>query len=499
MRTVRGRTDHVVVVGAGLAGLSATLRLVASGRQVTVLERAAIPGGRAGVIDDAGYRFDNGPTVLTMPELIEDAFDAVGERMSDWLTLRPIDPLYRAWFADGSTLDVLRERDAMSEQIRSKIGPEDAAGYERFVDFTSRLYRYEMRDFIDRNIDSPFDLVTANLAKLAAIGGFRRMSPVVSNYLADDRLQRLFTFQAMYAGMSPYNALALYCVIAYMDAVAGVYIPEGGIHALPAAMAAAAQKHGADVRYDTEVVHVERKGRRAVAVHTSTGERIACDAVVLNPDLPVAMRELLSQDPWSVQRLTSSPSCFLMLAGSSARYSHTAHHNIHFGRSWRGVFDELIDQGTLMSDPSFLVSNPTYSDASLAPEGRESYYVFFPTPNTTADLDWNVERSRYRDEVLATLERRGYVGFTDAIEVEHLIDPSDWQRQGMNHGSPFASAHSLLQTGPFRPKNLWGENIVFAGSGTTPGVGVPMVLISGRLAAERITGPDPNYYSRAVL
>jgi len=145
------------------------------------------------------------------------------------------------------------------------------------------------------------------------------------------------------------------------------------------------------------------------------------------------------------------------------------------------------------------VSNPTRSDASLAPEGRESYYVFFPTPNTTAAIDWTVERARYRDEVLATLERRGYVGFTDAIEVEHLIDPSDWRRQGMNHGSPFASAHSLLQTGPFRPKNLWGENIVFAGSGTTPGVGVPMVLISGRLAAERITGPDPGYRSRAVL
>jgi phytoene desaturase len=451
------------------------------------------------VIDNAGYRFDNGPTVLTMPELIEDAFDAMGERMSDWLTLRPIDPLYRAWYADGSTIDVLRDRDAMTEQIRSKIGPRDAAGYERFVDFTAQLYRYEMRDFIDRNIDSPFDLITSNLAKLAGIGGFRRMSPVVSSYLTDDRLQRLFTFQAMYAGMSPFDALALYCVIAYMDSVAGVYIPEGGINALPSAMAAAAQKHGADVRYDTDVVHVERRGRRAVAVHTATGERIACDAVVLNPDLPIAMRELLSQDPWSVRRLTSSPSCFLMLAGSSAHYSQTAHHNIHFGRNWRGVFDELIDRGQLMSDPSFLVSNPTYSDASLAPEGRESYYVFFPTPNTTADIDWTVERARYRDEILTTLERRGYVGFTDAIEVEHLIDPSDWQRQGMNHGSPFASAHSLLQTGPFRPKNLWGENIVFAGSGTTPGVGVPMVLISGRLAAERITGPDPNYRSRAVL
>jgi len=499
MRTVRGRTDHVVVVGAGLAGLSATMRLVASGRRVTVLERGSVPGGRAGVIADAGYRFDNGPTVLTMPDLIADAFDSIGEDMDQWLTLRPVDPFYRAWFADGSSLDVMGDVGAMAEQIRSEIGPGDAAGYERFVEFASELYRLQMRDFIDRNIDSPFDLLTPNLARLAAVGGFRRMSPTVAQFLTDQRLQRLFTFQAMYAGLSPLDALALYCVIAYMDSVAGVYAPEGGMHAVPEAMAAAAQKHGADVQYGTEVVHIERRGGRAVAVHTARGERIACDAVIVNADLPIAMKELLGQEPWSVRRLKSSPSCFLMLVGSSACYSKLAQHNIHFGRAWRGVFDQLMHRGELMSDPSFLVSHLTHSDPSLAPNERNGYYVFFPTPNTTAEIDWSQQRDRYREHVLATLESRGYVGFSEAVEVEHVIDPSDWQRMGLVDGSPFAAAHSFLQTGPFRPKNLWGENVVFAGSSTTPGVGVPMVLISGRLAAERITGTDRAYRSRAVL
>jgi phytoene desaturase len=151
-----------------------------------------------------------------------------------------------------------------------------------------------------------------------------------------------------------------------------------------------------------------------------------------------------------------------------------------------------------MSDPSFLVSNPTHSDPALAPDDRHIYYVFLPTPNTSSDIDWSVERDRYRDQVLTVLEQRGYVGFSDGVEVEHLIDPTDWERMGMADGSPFASAHSFSQTGPFRPKNLWGDNIVFAGSGTTPGVGVPMVLISGRLAAERIVGPDRRYRSRAL-
>lgn len=502
MRTVKGPTDHVVVVGAGLAGLSAAMRLSGAGRKVTVLERESIPGGRAGRLDlstaDGTYRFDTGPTVLTMPDLIADAFDCVGERMEDWLTLDPISPLYRAFYPDGSQLDVHSDPAEMAQEIEQVIGPDEAAGYLRYVDFVSKLYRYEMKDFIDRNIDSPFDLITPDLARLVAIGGFRKLAPKVRQYLRDPRTERIYSFQAMYAGLSPYDALAIYAVIAYMDSIAGVYFPRGGMHAVPAAMAAAAAHHGVEFRYDTEVTALERTGTRVTAVITADGERIEADAVVLNPDLPVAYRDLLGVQPWGVRRLKYSPSCFLLLAGSSAHYSKIAHHNIHFGRSWSGVFDELIDRRSLMSDPSLLVTNPTRSDPSLAPDGKEVYYVLFPTPNLDADISWEFERKAYRDEVVSTLEARGYIGFGDAIEVEDITTPLDWQARGMERGAPFASAHSFLQTGPFRPRNTWGENVVFAGSGTQPGVGVPMVLISGRLAAERITGPDPRYRSRAT-
>jgi phytoene desaturase len=501
MRTVTGPTDHVVVVGAGLAGLSAAMRLAGAGRQVTVLERESLPGGRAGRLDipvaDGTYRFDTGPTVLTMPDLIADAFDCLGEEMSDWLTLEPVAPLYRSFYPDGSVLDVHSDVDQMADEIERVIGSREAAGYRRYVEFVSKLYRYEMADFIDRNIDSPLDLLTPDLARLVAIGGFRRLAPKVRQYMTDPRTERIFSFQAMYAGLSPYDALAIYAVIAYMDSVAGVYFPKGGMHAVPAAMAAAAAKHGVEFRYDTEVTSVETAGDRAVAVVTSAGDRIAADTVVLNPDLPVAYRDLLGREPWSVRRLTHSPSCFLLLAGSRASYGKIAHHNIHFGRSWQGVFDELIDRRQLMTDPSILVTNPSHSDPSLAPPGKEVYYVLFPTPNLDADIDWRAEGPRYRDEVVSTLERRGYVGFGDAIEVEDVTTPLDWAARGMERGAPFSAAHSFFQTGPFRPGNLWGENVVFTGSGTQPGVGVPMVLISGRLAAERITGPDPSYRSRS--
>ncbi len=499
MRTTTGASDHVVIVGAGLGGLSAALRLAGAGRKVTVIEREAVPGGRNGLLQDSGYSFDTGPTVLTMPDLIADALDCVGESMDDWLELLPIEPLYRSYYADGSQLDVHADPARMAQEIESVIGANEAAGYLRYVDFVTDLYKYEMRDFIDRNIGSPFDLVTPNLARLAGIGGFRKLSPKVEQYLKDPRTQRIFSFQSMYAGLAPQDALAIYAVIAYMDSVAGVFMPKGGMHAVPRALAGAAAKHGVEFRYSTEVSKIEIQGKRAVAVQTADGDRIACDAVILNPDLPVAYRDLLGFEPWDVKRLNYSPSCYLLLTGSTQEYSQIAHHNIHFGKSWDGVFKDLIDDKRLMSDPSILVTNPSRTDPGLAPDGKHIYYVLFPTPNLDADIDWTKQSGPYRDEIVKTLEERGYVGFGDSIELEHITNPLDWQERGMERGTPFAAAHSFFQTGPFRPRNVWGDNVVFAGSGTQPGVGVPMVLISGRLAAERITGPDPAYKSRAWM
>lgn len=496
MRTVPGPTDSIVIVGGGLGGLAAALHLAGAGRHVTVVEREAVPGGRAGLIRDHGYHFDTGPTVLTMPELLAEPLAAVGEELDDWVTLRRLDPAYRARFADGSSLDVRADPDAMADEIARVCGPKDADGFRRFTAYLAELYRVEMPNFIERNLDSPLQLVGAPLARLVAMGAFRRLGPKVAGYVQDERLRRLFSFQAMYAGLAPARALAIYNVITYMDCIAGVYFPDGGMHAVPRALASAAHLHGVTFRFNTTVARVEVSNGRAHGVITSDGERIPADVVVVNADLPLAYRDLLppGYTPNRVKRLRYAPSAVVLHAGSAARYPDAQHHTISFGSAWDETFAQIIDRGELMSDPSFFVTTPTLTDPSLAPAGRHTYYALFPAPNLDPrrrnNIDWAEERGRYRDHIVETLEARGYAGFGAAIETEHLVTPADWRAQGLAAGAPFAARHSFGQTGPFRTATLDRriENLVFCGSNTQPGVGVPMVLVSGRLAAQRILG-----------
>ncbi|MFE8974787.1 phytoene desaturase [Streptomyces cyaneofuscatus] len=501
MITVKGPVDHVVVVGAGLAGLSATLHLLGAGRRVTVVERDSGPGGRAGLLESGGFRIDTGPTVLTMPDLVEEAFAAVGDKLADRLELIPLDPAYRARFADGSQLDVHTDGAAMEAAVEQFAGARQAVGYRRLREWLERLYRVQMRRFIDANFDSPLQLAHPDLARLAALGGFGRLDARIGHFVSDERLRRVFSFQALYAGVPPARALAAYAVIAYMDTIAGVYFPKGGMHALPRAMADSAAEAGAAFRYGQTVTRLERSGERVTAVVTDR-ERIPCDAVVLTPDLPVTYR-LLGRSPHRPLRLRHSPSAVILHAGTDRTWPDLAHHTISFGAAWKSTFRELTRTGELMSDPSLLITRPTATDPSLAPPGKHLHYVLAPCPNTEVGpgvREWRELGPRYRDELLAELERREMPGLGAAIEEEGLVTPVDWTAQGHAAGTPFSVAHTFPQTGPFRPRNLvrGTVNAVLAGCGTTPGVGVPTVLISGKLAAQRITGPRTDWRGTAA-
>ncbi len=482
------------MVGAGLGGLSAAAHLVGRGHDVIVVERDPTPGGRAGVIRSHGFTLDNGPTVMTMPGLLADTFAAAGADMGDHLTIDPVDPMYRACYPDGSTLLVRHGREAMAEEIRRFADEREADGFLRFAEWLERLYRAEIDSFIDANLDSPLDLVKPwrDGLSLLRLGGFGRLDRKVASFFDDQRLQQIFSFQSMYAGLAPYEALALYAVITYMDSVEGVYVPRGGMHRMATGLADAVAAAGVDFRYSspvTEIVRYADGSARGVRIGDGDGsELVEADVVVCNPDLPVAYRDLLGDDVEAPRRARTgkySPSCLLWVAGVRGLPPEGAtHHNIHFGNDWDGSFRALIDDGVRMPDPSILVTLHSLDDPTLAPDGSSCLYVLEPTPNLEGTIDWG----RERDRIMGSLRRRvGDLGYPTDVVVEEIYDPRDWERMGMERGTPFALAHTFFQTGPFRPSNVDARvpGLVFTGSSTLPGVGVPMVLVSGKLAAER--------------
>ena len=364
---------RVVVLGAGLGGLSAACHLRGAGHDVLVLEREHEPGGRAGRLELGGYRFDTGPTVLTMPDLLARCFTAIDQDMDDFLTLHAVDPMYRAVYEDGSVLHVRPGREAMTAEIADVCGAQEAAAFGRFCDWLASLYELELPHFIDRNFDSPLDLAwpPAPALRLLQMGGFGNLAKRVASYFRDERLQRIFSFQSMYAGLAPYEALAIYCVITYMDTVQGVYRADGGMHAVPTALAAAAEKAGVEIRYGTAVDRIllaEGTTGRVRGVRLTDGEVVGAEAAVCNPDLPVAYRTLLPGLPMprAARRGTYSPSCVVWHAGVRGTLPpEAAHHNIHFGRQWDSAFRAILDDGVRMPDPSILVTVPSRDDPTF--------------------------------------------------------------------------------------------------------------------------------------
>lgn len=510
---------RVVVVGAGLAGLSAALHLRGAGREVTVLERSNHVGGRVGTHSGPGYEMDNGATVLTMPELIADALAAVGadcHSVDPPLRITPMTPAYHARFADGSNLDVHSDPEAMIAEITRVCGPDEARNYVRLRRWLADIFDAEFTRFMDADFDSPLDLVSSpaavrDLVRLARLGGFGRLGAQVGRRIRDPRLRRVFTFQALYAGVAPSRALAVYAAIAHMDTSMGVFSVDGGMRNIARAMADALRNAGGRIELGAEVTSLDFADGRLAAVRTADGSRHRCDAAVLTADLPVV--DALLPRPRR-RRIVASPSA-VVLHGTvptevSSSWSAGHHHVIDFGNDWERTFRDITargGRGRLMTDPSLLLTRPALSDPGLrfVRDGveHEPLSVLAPCPNLdSAALDWDVLARPYAAELLGVLESRGYTGIGTSFRVDVVDTPTTWHAQGMIAGSPFGGAHLFRQTGPFRRRNLDPRrpDVVLAGSGTVPGVGVPTVLLSGRLAARRLgvpprstrTGPGPT-------
>ncbi|MFD0476337.1 phytoene desaturase family protein [Nonomuraea thailandensis] len=409
-----------------------------------------------------------------------------GEELESWLPLRRLDPAYRLAFHDGSHLDVLPEREAMAEQVRALCGPAEAARYLRYRRLLGELFEAEWPAFIDADMTRLRSLVRPlALARVAALGGFRRMDRLAARHLTDERLIKAHTFQALYVGLSPMRALGIYAVIAHMDTVGGVYFPEhGGMHAIPAALAALLGKLGAPIRYGVRARRVEAGPDGVTGVLLEDGERLPAAHVVAACDRLAAERLLPGRAAdWRTRRPRHAPSCVVLHFGLDRELPGQAHHTVQFGRDWHATFAAL-EAGRPQPDPSLLITCPV-ADRDAAPDGHATLSVLEPAPNLPA-ADWDELRPRLEDRLLGKLEALGYGDLSGAPRL--VLDPPAWAALGHSAGTPFALDHRFTQTAWLRPSGIARRvpGLHFAGMHTAPGVGVPPVLISGRLAAERI-------------
>lgn len=486
-------TKHVIIIGAGVGGLSAAARLAAAGQQVTVLEKNASVGGKMGEVRQAGFRWDTGPSVITMRPVFEDLFRAAGRRLADYIELLPVEPLTRYFYGDGTVLDATRDLPRMVEQIR-RLDERDAEGYLAYLGYVARLHRVTGPAFIYGAPPTWRTVTQVAPADALRLEPWLTMDAAIRRYVRSPHLRQLLGRFATYVGGSPFRAPATLNVIAHVELNEGIWYPRGGVYAIAAGLARLARELGVTVRTGCAVDRIELQSGRAAGVVLAGGERIAADAVLSNVDVAHTLTNLLPReavDLGRLRRLTrAEPSCsgFILLLGVRGEFGQLAQHNICFSSDYRREFDDIFRRGVPPDEPTVYIAVTSKADPDHAPAGHENWFVLVNAPAAGPGFDWERGKAAYRDRVLATLARFG-LDMRERIVVEEIFTPADLARQtgswrGALYGASPNNALGAFRRPPVRDPRVAG--LYYAGGSTHPGGGVPMVALSGRLAAKTI-------------
>ncbi len=485
-------THDVIVIGAGIGGLSAAIRLAAAGRRVLVLEQNAQVGGKMGEVRAAGFRWDTGPSVITMRPVFEALFRAAGRRLEDYLTLVPVEPLTRYFYPDGVVLDATRDLARMTEQI-GRIEPRDVEGYLAYLAYAARLYRITGPAFIFGDPVSPRTLLRVPVGEWPQVDGWRSMDAAIRSFVRSPHLRQLLGRFATYVGASPYRAPATLNVIAHVELTGGVWYPRGGVYAIARALERLASELGVEIRAGCRVDRIDVRGGRAVGV-IAEGAALPARAVLANVDVATVYEKLLppgSAPAGRARALASaepSVSGFLLLLGVRGEHPHLAHHNLFFCRDYRREFDDLFTRGAPPEDPTVYVAITSKRDPDHAPPGCENWFVLVNAPPLGPAWDWTARAAAYREHVLATLAARG-LDVRDRLAYERVFTPLDLERlTGARRGALYGASSNSPWAAFRRPANRAPDigGLFFAGGTAHPGGGVPMVVLSGAAAARRI-------------
>ena len=488
-----------IVIGAGIGGIATAARLAKNGYDVTALEKNETPGGRCNQIVRDGHRFDVGPTLFLMPEVWEETFAALGEKMSDHLDLRRIDPTYKVHFEDGLQLSLTSNIGEMQTQLE-KVEKTAFTGFLNYIAEGSKHYKLSLEKFVGRNFFNIFEYFSlANLPLIFQLKALEKHHRNASRFFKDERLKAAFTFQNMYLGLSPYDAPATYSLLQYTELAEGVWYPMGGMYAGIQALTKIAEKLGVKFIYNAAVksLNEERSTSNVQRIRSVTledGREFSAELFVGNADLPYIYDQLLPDraEAEKLQNKLYTCSTIMFYWGVDKEYPQIRPHNVFLGGDYKASFDQIFKDHTLPEVPSFYVHAPKRIDPAAAPEGQDTLYVLVPVGHLSARTkqDWDALVARARETVFARLAKEmGAEDLREHIKFEINYQPKTWkERFNLVNGAAFGLSHNFWQVGFLRPQNRHKKykNLYFAGASTHPGTGLPIVLLSARLAAERI-------------
>jgi len=489
---VTARTRSVLIVGAGVAGMTAAIHLATAGMHVTVVEKDPLPGGRCGRFIRDGHRFDTGPTLFVMPLLYEAEFGALGVSVWDRLELRPVDPTYRLVFDDGSRLSLTSDMGAMREQLDA-IEPGSFEGLQRYLKDAAPHYRVVAEKMVNREFRRPFDYL-----RIGALGLLARGNPLANHYRStaayfdEPRLKSAFTFQDLYVGLSPFDAPAILSLLSYTELAHGVWYPKGGMYSVVETLFDLARDAGVEFSFGSAVEQIETDADEATGARLLDGGKLTADVLLANADLPYVYERLLPPDEMArkLARKRFSCSAISFFWGLDRPYDDLPPHTLFLADDYRENFESIVRDHGLPANPGVYLHAPARVDDSAAPPGRDTVTAIVPVGHLSGGgQDWEERRDRAREQVLRRLRMLGITDLQDHIVFEEAYTPETWAvRHNLAKGATHGLSHTLTQMGYFRPRNRHRRyhNLYFAGASTHPGTGVPTAMASGRLAARRI-------------
>lgn len=481
-----------IVIGAGFGGLAAALRLRAKGYEVTVLDRAKMPGGRAQVFEAGGYRHDAGPTVITAPFLFSELFELFGKSIKDYVTFVPLKPWYRFQFPDGDTFDYGGTLEDTLAEIR-RIEPRDEKGYRLLLEHSKKLFDIGFTELADEPFHDPLKMLR-QIPRLAGLRSDRTVWQLVCKYLKDDKIRQAFSIQPLLVGGSPFETTSIYGLIHYLEREWGVYFAMGGTGQLVKALTTLMAEEGILLQSNQTVDELILDGRVAKGVKLASGKILMADVIVSNADPLHLYSEMLP--PKSVAAMPKfklksrkSMGLYVLYFGTNRSYPDVAHHTIWLGNRYRELLRDIFRRKILTEDFSLYVHRPTATDPSFAPDGHDSFYVLCPVPNLDGDVNWGAEGPRLQTRIIEALEQTMLPGLSDAIRSPFFMTPEDFKEDYLSAaGAGFSIAPHFTQSAWFRFHNKAEgiKNLYLVGAGTHPGAGLPGVVSSAKVIEKLI-------------